>query len=124
VDAGLELLDRQIVDPNGGMAGNVDDLELQWAQEVGAPFVSAILAGPGALARRLGGRLGRAIGAAHARLQERDLEGPARIDFGIVDRIESSVLVTVTREELATMRFERWVGETLIDKIPGSGRTP
>ena len=49
--AGLELLDRQLVDPDGGKAGKVDDLRLELRDE-GPPIVTEILAGPGALARR------------------------------------------------------------------------
>jgi sporulation protein YlmC with PRC-barrel domain len=124
IDAGLELLDRQIVDPHGHMGGNVDDLELSWPEGAAAPHVTAILAGPGALAGRLGGRLGSAIGAVHARLREGHLEGPARIGFGVVKGIGSAVEVTIAREDLSTMRFERWVGDHVIDRIPGSGRMP
>nr|MBA3690092.1 hypothetical protein [Actinomycetota bacterium] len=57
IDAGLSLLDRQIIDVNDRFAGKVDDLELTAPQE-GAPYVTAILAGPGSLSRRIGGRLG------------------------------------------------------------------
>src|SRR2546426_5894659 len=43
VDAGLDLLDRQLIDPDGRMAGNVDDLELAIPTEGGRPVVTAIL---------------------------------------------------------------------------------
>ena len=121
LDAGLELLDRQMVDqPDGRMAGNVDDLELTFPTEGGAPLVSAILSGPGALARRIGGRLGDAIASFHERLQERGVEGPARIPFGAVASIGSDVRLTVSREELEVYRVERWVRDTIVAKIPGS----
>ena len=45
------------------MAGNVDDLELAADPEGGPPTVVAILSGAGALARRIGGRPGRALEA-------------------------------------------------------------
>ncbi len=120
IDAGLQLLDRQMLDREGRMAGNVDDLELLWHSGEGPPRVTAILAGPGALARRLGGRLGRAVAAAHERLQDRDLEGPARIDFGVVAAIGSDVRLTVDRDALGTMRFEAWTRDRVITRIPGS----
>jgi sporulation protein YlmC with PRC-barrel domain len=120
VDAGLELLDRQMLDPEGRMAGNVDDLELTLPPEGGPPVVSAILAGPGALSRRIGGRLGNAIASLHERLQECDIEGPARISFGVVASIGSDVRLTVSRQDLEINRFERWVRDTIIAKIPGS----
>ncbi len=63
IDATYSLLDRQIVDPTGRLAGKVDDIELtdpelDGAGEVGPPVVTAVLSGPGALGPRLGGRLG------------------------------------------------------------------
>lgn len=120
IDAGLELLDRQMLDREGRMAGNVDDLELLWRSGQGPPRVTAILAGPGALARRLGGRMGRAMAAAHERLQDSDLEGPARIDFGVVAAIGSDVRLTVDRDAVGTMRFEAWTRDRVITRIPGS----
>ena len=121
LDAGLELLDRQMIDqPDGRMAGNVDDLELTFPTQGGPPFVSAILAGPGALARRVGGRFGDAIAALHERLQESGVEGPARISFGAVASIGSDVRLAVSRQDLETHRFERWARDTIIAKIPGS----
>jgi sporulation protein YlmC with PRC-barrel domain len=120
VDAGLEMLDRQMLDPEGRMAGNVDDLELTIPSEGGRPVVSAILAGPGALSRRIGGRLGDAIASVHERLQECDIEGPARISFGVVASIGSDVRLTVSRQDLEIYRFERWVRDTIVTRIPGS----
>jgi sporulation protein YlmC with PRC-barrel domain len=120
LDAGLELLDRQIIDINGRMAGNVDDLELTFPDPGGPPVVSAILAGPGALARRIGGRLGNAVASVHERLQSSDVEGPARISFGVVASIGSDVRITVSRQDLEIYRFERWARDTIVARIPGS----
>ena len=120
LDAGLELLDRQILDPDGRMAGNVDDLTLSWQDGAAAPFASEILAGPGALSRRLGGRLGRWTGAIHQRLQDRHLEGPASMGFGIVSHLDEAVHVTVGYEDLPTYAVESWVRERIVDRIPGS----
>lgn len=120
MDAGLELLDRQMIDIDGRMAGNVDDLELTFPPEGGPPAVTAILSGPGALARRIGGRIGDAIAKVHARLQESDIEGPARVSFGVVTSVGSDVRLAVSREDLEIDRFERWVRDTIIAKIPGS----
>jgi hypothetical protein len=120
VDAGLELLDRQMIDINERMAGNVDDLELTSPSEGGPPFVTAILAGPGALARRIGGHIGGTIASIHERLQERGVEGPARISFGAVTSIGSDVRLSVSRKDLEIHRFERWARDTIIAKIPGS----
>jgi hypothetical protein len=120
IDAGLELLDRQMIDVNERMAGNVDDLELTFSPDGGPPSVTAILAGPGALARRIGGRIGTTIATIHERLQESGIEGPARISFGAVTSVGSDVRLAVSRQHLEIYRFERWARDTIIAKIPGS----
>ncbi|MFY9586655.1 MAG: hypothetical protein WAT66_04275 [Actinomycetota bacterium] len=125
VDAGLMLLDRQIVDKDGLMAGNVDDLELTFPDEgTGPPMVTAIHAGPGALARRIGGRLGAWIESVHARLHPSEKPGPARIPFGVVKRFDNHVELTVSIEDLEVGRLERWVRERIIDRIPGAPDQP
>jgi hypothetical protein len=121
IDAGLNLLDRQMVDKDGLMAGKVDDLELSFPQDGdGPPFVTAILAGPGALARQLGGRWGRWLESAHSRLHPSEQPGPARIAFGVVKRIDNHVEITVSRSELDVSRFEDWVRDRIISRIPGA----
>lgn len=119
LSAGLDLLDRQLVDPDGRMAGKVDDLELELRDD-GPPVVVSILAGPGALARRLGGRLGGWTASMHDRLKDPEQEGPARVSFGVVARIGKEVDLTVGREDLDTFEFERWTRDHVIAKIPGS----
>jgi len=119
VDAALELLDRQIVDANGELAGKVDDLELTFADEAGQPpYVSAILTGPGALSRRIGGRIGAWIDQAHRKLAEESL--PPSISFGVVKHVDNHVELSVTRDVLGTMRFDDWTREHVVDRIPGS----
>jgi sporulation protein YlmC with PRC-barrel domain len=121
IDAGLQLLDRQILDSEGRMAGNVDDLEFTFPKDGrGAPIVTAIYAGPGALARRIGGRLGSWIESVHARLHPHEQPGPARIPFGVVKRIDNHIELSVPKDDLEIERFERWVRERIIDKIPGA----
>jgi sporulation protein YlmC with PRC-barrel domain len=116
----LRLLDSQVLDKSGYMCGNVDDLELTLRAGRAAPYVSGILAGPGALAHRIGGRLGIWIESLHKRLHPG--EGtPSRIDFKDVDRVWHQVELTIPRDELETDLFEQWVRDRLISKIPGSG---
>jgi hypothetical protein len=120
IHAGLELLDHQIVDRDGKLAGKVDDLELTLPQDGGPPFVSAILSGPGALSPRFGGRLGRWIEAAHRRLHPDQDPDPARVSFGVVKRIDEHVELSISRDGLETMRVEDWVRDHIIGKIPGA----
>lgn len=116
--AGLELLDRQLVDPEGRLAGKVDDLQLELRVD-GPPIVTDILAGPGALARRIGGRLGAWIASVHARLHSGSGD-PATISLGVVSRIDDHVTLAVSREDLATFEAEDWVRDHVIAKLPGS----
>jgi len=119
IDAALNLLDRQIVDKDGRMAGTVDDLELT-EDPKGAPYVTAILAGPGALSRQIGGRFGKWLESVHERLHPAEQPGPPRIAFGVVRKIDNHVEVIVSREELEISRFEDWVRDRFINRIPGA----
>jgi sporulation protein YlmC with PRC-barrel domain len=124
MDLALNLLDRQIVDKNGIPAGNVDDLEFEWpADGTGTPFVTALLAGPGALSERLGGRLGKWISSIHARLNEGDPQ-PARVSMGVVKRIGVKVELTLAASELQTWELQKWIRDKIILKIPGAGHAP
>src|SRR4029079_7043540 len=98
LSAGLDLLDRQLVDPDGMMAGKVDDLGIELrgdgaspivneslsgpSARGASPIVTEILAGPGALARRIGGKLGEHIAAVHAQLHGGSRD-PAAISFAV-----------------------------------------
>lgn len=119
VSAGLELLDRQLVDPDGLMAGKVDDLAIELRSDGRPPVVTEILAGPGALARRIGGRLGERVASAYARIQGGSRD-PAAISFSVVARIDDHVSLIVSREDVATFAFEAWVRDHVIDRLPGS----
>jgi sporulation protein YlmC with PRC-barrel domain len=124
MDLGLDLLDRQIVDKDGQPAGNVDDLEFDWPREgSGPPYVSSILAGPGAWSKRLDGRLGKWIGALHARLQEGDAES-IRISMAIVKQVGVMVELTVAASDLGTWNLQRWARDKIVLKIPGAGHAP
>jgi hypothetical protein len=118
---GLRLLDSQVLDRSGHMCGSVDDLELTLQAGRASPYVSAILAGPGALAHRIGGRLGLWIESVHKRLHDNPEGPPARIDFDQVDRVLHQVELLCRCDELETHRFEEWTAKHLIEKIPGSG---
>jgi hypothetical protein len=122
--AGLDLLDRQLVDKDGRLAGKVDDLEMKLPQGGGPPTVTAILAGPGALSRRLGGRFGAWMEAVANRLREGDEWRPARIPFGVVKEVSSAVGLSVAKSELETDRLEAWTRERIIGRLPGAGDAP
>jgi hypothetical protein len=123
IDAGLSLLDRQIIDVDDRFAGNVDDLEFT-VPEDGAPYVTAILAGPGSLSRRIGGRLGSWIESVHSRLHPLTDPGPASISWGAVTDVGSAIRLSVPRSALEVDRFEVWMREHVIGRIPGSSHAP
>jgi hypothetical protein len=118
--AGLELLDHQLVDRAGYLAGNVDDLELEIPDGGDLPVVTAVLSGAEALATQIGGATGRWLAAVARRLSA-DGHGSARIPFALVTDIDSAVHLGADREELASNRAERWARDVLIAKIPGAG---
>ena len=118
----LELLDRQIVDREGNLAGKVDDLEFDLPDDPDAlPQVSAILSGLGALASHIGGDTGRWLAATERRLTERRERHPSRIDFALVQEIGSAIEIAADREALDSNRAERWARDVIIDQIPGAG---
>jgi sporulation protein YlmC with PRC-barrel domain len=118
LDAAYALLDRQIVDRDGMMAGKVDDLTMRFAEDGSGPYVVAITSGAGALASRYGGRAGRALARLHDQLRPED--EPSLISFGVVQEIVPEVIVTVERADLVTMRFEAWCRKHVIGRLPGS----
>lgn len=124
-DAGLHLLDRQMVDRDGIPVAKVDDLELAPRAD-GRLVVAALLVGPGAVGARLGGRLGRWTVAIWRRLRSDADPAPTRIDAGLVGGIESAVhlrpsLVELRRTYPHLDGLERWMRRYVVDPIPGSG---
>ena len=141
--AALHLLDRQLLDRQGRMAGCVDDIELSPGAD-GSLYVSAILSGPGVLAPRLGAprfgawrRRSQQLWAdeRHERHDQADhgdrVDGhdrttgdgppdPTRIPFGRVQQIASHITLAADSDELASYATERWVRDHVIGRLPDS----
>src|SRR4051795_5897162 len=115
----LRLLDRQVVDRDGGMICKVDDVEFSQTDD-GGWYVSALLAGPQALGPRLPGRLGRWVMSVGRRLSVYSDAEPRRLPFERVTEIGSAVVVDRSRDQLDLAALEDWVREHVIDPIPGS----
>ncbi|GLH97769.1 PRC-barrel domain-containing protein [Phytohabitans aurantiacus] len=109
-DAHLHLLDRQIIDPDGRMVGKVDDVELAPDGE-GGLYLAALLVGPAALGRRVGGRFGRLL----VRLQGRG--EPVRIPLEEVTEIGSAVRLGTRRPPPGS---EHWIRDHVVARIPGA----
>jgi hypothetical protein len=120
-DAGLHLLDRQIVDADDLPVANVDDIELRERAD-GRLAVSALLTGPGALGPRTGGRLGSWTVAVWRRLRPDSDPRPGRIEARLVTHTDSAVHVSARARDLHVDGFEQWVRAQVIEKIPGAGR--
>jgi sporulation protein YlmC with PRC-barrel domain len=118
-DLRLRLLDRQVVDPDGGLICKVDDVELTAAAD-GTYVVTALLAGPLALGPRLPGRLGRWCVALARRWSTEADPAPRRIPFERVVEIGSAITLDGSRQEWSIASAEDWVREHVIDRIPGS----
>jgi hypothetical protein len=121
LDAGLHLLDRQLVDCDGRLCGKVDDLELEERPD-GPPVVAAILCGPGVLGARTTGRFWPGLGRLHAWVIGGLGGGPSRIPLSQVRTITHHVELTVPRSRLDAQRGEDWVRTHLIGKLPGARR--
>jgi hypothetical protein len=120
LDAGLALLDRQILDCEDRPFAKVDDLEVAF-DSGGRPYVSAILCGPGAAGPRLGGRVGRWIVAVWRRLHPAVDPHPVVIPMNVVARIDSAVHLSVAADTTSARALDRWAVEHIIDRIPGAG---
>jgi hypothetical protein len=130
-DAALRLLDRQVIDSDGALVCNVDDLEID-VPAIGAPRVVALLTGPGVLGPRIGGFLGRWIVATWQRLSPTADPKPGRIDVHLIADIDSAIHLAVPRHRLAELAdgdlgidgFEQWARSVVIGRIPGAGHDP
>lgn len=121
VHAGLELLDRQLIDRDGRLCGKVDDLELSEPDGQGHIYVAALLSGPGALLSRMGyTRLGGWLRRFAAFAAPGEPEDLVRIPAARVSRIGNHITLALDRDELASFAGERWVRDNVIDRIPGS----
>ena len=118
--AGLELLDHQLRDRDGRLCGNVDDLELERSPDTGELYVTALVAGPGALLqrmgrRRLGGWIERANRLVNDPERDRNL-----IPIALATRIGPNIDLAVDATDLATFDTERWVRDHVIGHLPGN----
>ena len=128
-DLALEVLDRQLLDRDGMMAGNVDDVEIElpegWPDSASGdlPVVTALLSGPGVLADRFGGTVGHGWAALHRRLHPGDAESIA-IPLSEVRDFGSDIKLGIAREDVASHRFEHWFRANIVEKIPGAFHAP
>ena len=120
--AALELLDHQIVDTDGRLAGKVDDLEFTIGEDPASlPELTAVCSGLGALAGQIGGAFGQWLQAIEVRIASGETRD-GRIAIGLIGRVGEHVEVVVPRDELPSNRAEAWARDVIISKVPGAGR--
>ncbi|MDT7538113.1 MAG: hypothetical protein QOI82_1698 [Actinomycetota bacterium] len=120
LDLTLHLLDRQVLDQDGGMVCNVDDVEFHVPEDGAPPYITTLLTGPAALAPRLGGLLGRWVMSAYQLLGQRHDKEPDRIPYELVTDIAASVKVSRTRAEMGIHPGEDRARQYIVDRIPGA----
>jgi hypothetical protein len=128
--AGLQLLDRQLLDRHGRPAGKVDDVELERDPDTGHLVVTALRSGRGSLWRRLGAtRLAdwlQALPPIDAGADGEDDGDDAadlargRIPVRRVAELGSTITLAADADELATDAGERVVRRHLVGRVPGS----
>jgi len=123
-DAALQLLDRQLVDPDGRMVAKADDLEVV-ERDDGRLVVTAILTGPGALGQRLRGRLGHWVVAIWRRLRAEADPEPGRIPMSDVTSIDKgAVNISRRRADLDVDGLETWTRDHIVGRLPGARHDP
>jgi hypothetical protein len=112
LDARLQLLDRQLLDPDDHPVGIVDDLELSGLDadepiptDTPPPRVSGILSGNGLATRILGGA------PPPTRLQV--------IPWRLVSEIDTVVRLHDTDTPFDALWVEHWLRDHVIARIPG-----
>ena len=116
----LRLLDHQVVGPHGELLGNIDDLVLR---EAGDELeVVAFMSGPAGLARRQGGRGGRWLHAAWARLHPQEHPRPVVVPLTEVTRVGSAVEVSARAAEVlaGSAGLELWLRQHVVGRLPGA----
>lgn len=111
----FHLLDRQIVDRDGLLVGNVDDVELDADLRV-----VALLVGQLALGDRIGGWVGGLMSAVARRLAPQAQPKPMRIPYERVAEVGSEVRLDIALADLGDLPLEAWLREHLVQRIPGA----
>lgn len=101
IDAALHLLDRQVLDVDGAMVCNVDDLELT-DRGRGHLAVTGLLTGGAALVPRFSGRAGDWLRATWSRLgiEQAERNRPRWIGLDLIATLGSAVDLSAGRERL------------------------
>jgi len=114
VELGRAVLDQQVIDVHDQPMGKVDGVVLELHPGGQARVAAVVVGGTSALWR---------IHRGLARWAERKLGGeghPARIPWSRVLRVGVDVKVDVESKRSPALRWERWVRDRIIGRIPGA----
>jgi sporulation protein YlmC with PRC-barrel domain len=110
---GREVLDQQVIDANGRQMGKVDGIVLELREDQAR--VAAVVVGGTTLLWR--------VHAGLAAWAERRLHGegaPTRVPWRQVAKIGIDVKLDVEAQRTPAFRWERWVRDHVIGRIPGA----
>ena len=113
-----DLLDSQLVDRRGEKLGRVDGIVLE-QRDGEPPRVAQLLVGGVVLAERVGPRTTK-LARAVRRLWGGGSPTPTRIPFAVVRRIGTEIDVDIDGRRADALRWERWLREHVICRIPGA----
>jgi sporulation protein YlmC with PRC-barrel domain len=111
---GRDIMDQQVVDAEGRLMGRVDGVVLE-LREDGETHLAGLLIGGTTLLWRIHSGL--------ARWAERKLEGEGRVTYvpwPKVRKIGVDIAVDVEGPRTPAFRWEHWVRDHLIGRIPGA----
>lgn len=118
MDLLTDMIDREIVDPDGVPVGRVDDLELRRRPD-GRIEVAALLTGTSVLQSRLPRWAARLINV-FVRVSG-GLDEPRRIPLEAVTQVDTTVSITAAAAEAAESPAEDRIRRKVIGRIPGAG---
>lgn len=116
-----DVLDKQIIDPDGCKVGKVDGIVLT-LRERRPPRVLAMEIGQAVAWRRLHHRLGDFAEWLRTKFEPGRQERPARILFDHFVRGGIDVHVDIPGKRTRALMWEDWLEERVIARIPGGRR--
>lgn len=114
-----DVLDACLIDRDRQKIGRVDALVLAVAPGE-PPRVSAILIGGAVRAERVGKWMVRLRGVVSRLLHHDPTFGMSRVSFSAVREIGDTIALDVDGASLPSGHLERWLGDHIIGRIPGS----
>lgn len=113
-----DVLDNELVDVNGQIAGKVDGIVLELRANA-PPRVAFVEVGPVTLARRLNRRFGDWVARFDARFGP-GRGAPIRIPFTRVSPAGPTLRLDLAADRTPLYAVERWLRDKIICRIPGA----